>query len=272
MTLRLLVAHDSSEKEAAQEIEARVFLDAFGNTPDIMAREYDRYADRSRFVTVIDDSNGRAAGAVRLIVPDDTGELKTLTDVADKPWQLPLTHVLRAAGLLGRPVWDVATLAVDPRYRRSEVTLALCHGMFRYPQLSGVHGGVTILDDRVLRMVQAMGVPFVPMAGATSQNYLGSPASTPCVLVVSTVAASIRARRPDLAAPLVDGAFRSIASDPADLLPDRGAPSGEACAESPAEYPPRTARHQAWTPPPYGRSRLGGSSVPATRLTSWDAG
>jgi hypothetical protein len=227
MGLRLLIADSAAERDAARDVEARVFLEAFGNTPDTMAEEYGRYADRSRFVTVLDERTGRAVGAARLILPDDAGELKTLTDVAAGPWQLCVPDSLAAAGLSGRPVWDVATLAVDAGHRRgsagTEVVLALIHGLFRYTYDSGVPGAVTVLDDHVLRLAQGMGVPWIPMPGATSQPYLGSPASTPCTLSLGAYAAAVRERRPDLAPALVDGRFRSIAADPAELAPGRGA-------------------------------------------------
>jgi hypothetical protein len=227
VSLRLLVAESRTETEAARALETRVFLDAFGNTPDVMEREYGHYADRSRFVVVIDDSDGGALGMARLIVPDLAGELKTLTDVAGEPWQLSVPESLRAAGLAGRPVWDVATLAVDRRGRSgtsgSEVTLALCHGLYRYSRANGVEAWVTVLDDRVLRLLRVMGVPWTAMPGAGSEYYLGSPASTPCVCSLDAIAPTMRARRPDVAPAMLDGELRSIAVDPADLLPDRGA-------------------------------------------------
>jgi hypothetical protein len=226
VALRLLVAHSAAEREAAREVEARVFLQAFGNTPEVMEQEYGPYGHRSRFVTVLDDATGDALGAARLILPDDTGPVKTLVDVAGEPWRLSVADSLRSAGLSGRPVWDVASLAVDRRYRSgaagAEVTLALCHGLFRYSWNCGAEGLVTILDDRVLRVLRVMGVPWTPMAGASSRFYLGSPASTPCVCLVGAIADSIRERRPDLAPAVVDGTFRSIGLDPADLEPDRG--------------------------------------------------
>jgi N-acyl-L-homoserine lactone synthetase len=267
MALRLLVADSPAEKDAAREVEAQVFLEAFGNTPETMEQEYGPYADRSRFVTVLDDSTGTAVGAARIIVPDATGEVKTLTDVAAAPWHLPVPDSLRAAGLHGFPVWDSATLAVDPRYRRSaagaEVTLALVHGLHRYTRLSGIRGAVTVLDDSVLRSVQAIGVPWTPLPGATSRYYLGSPASTPCYLVIGAYAESIRSRCPDLAPALVDGAFRTIDLDPADLLPGRGVPQPAAPGGGHDRAPAAPDRGAGWAPPAYrGSRRLSGSPNP----------
>jgi len=223
VALRLLVADTPAERDAARDVEGRVFMSAFGNTPDVMEREYGRYADRSRFVTVIDESDGSALGAARLVLPDRTGEVKTLTDVTGDPWRLSVPDSLQAAGLTGRPVWDVATLAVDrshpARTAGAEVSLALCHGLFRHAQSGGAQGLVTILDDRVLRLLRVMGVPWTAMAGAASAYYLGSPASTPCVCLVDAIPGSVRT---DLAPAIVDGIFPSIVSDSSDLLPDRG--------------------------------------------------
>jgi len=225
--LRLLVADTAEEVAAAQAVEAQVFDEAFGNTPDVMAQEYGPYADRSRYVVVLDDSDGTALGMARLILPDAVGELKTLTDVAGAPWQLSVPDSLQAAGLAGRPVWDVATLAVARRHRsgagRSEVTLALCHGLYRYSRANGVEGWVTVLDDRVLRLLRMMGVPWTAMPGADSRYYLGSPASTPCVCLIDAIAPNMRTRRPDVAPAMLDGALRTIAVHPADLYRDRGA-------------------------------------------------
>ena len=259
MTLRLMVADTPAERDAAREVEAQVFLQAFGNTPDVMELEYGPYSDRSRFVTVIDDGAGSALGVARLILPDDVGTLKTLIDVADEPWQLCVPDILQTEGLAGRPVWDVASLAVDRRYRSgaagAEVMLALCHGIYRYTLFSGVDGLVTILDDRVLRLVRVMGGPWAPMAGASSRYYLGSPASTPCICRVDSIAESIRTRRPDLAPAAVDGEFRSITMDPADLLPSRGGPLPAAGGHSRSSRPmPPRRDTSGWKPPTHRRA------------------
>ena len=254
-----MVAHSPAERDAAREVEAQVFLQAFGNTPDVMEQEYGTYSDRSRFVTVIDDAAGSALGVARLILPDDAGTLKTLMDVAGEPWHLSVPDMLRAEGLSGRPVWDVASLAVDRRHRSgaagAEIMLALCHGIYRYTLFSGVDGLVTILDDRVLRLVRVMGGPWAPMSGAPSRYYLGSPASTPCICRVDSIAESIRTRRPDLARAAVDGEFRSISMDPADLLPSRGGPVPSAPAHGPSSRAMQPRRDTSgWKPPTHRRA------------------
>ncbi|CAA9222131.1 MAG: hypothetical protein AVDCRST_MAG57-635 [uncultured Blastococcus sp.] len=260
MALRLLVAHTPEERDAARQVEARVFLQAFDNTPELMEQEYGPYDARSRFVVVMDEASGSALGTARLIVAD-TNPVKTLVDVAGEPWHLPVAGSLEASGLTPPTVWDVATLAVDPRYRAgaagAEVSLALCHGIWRYARNCDVPGLVTILDDRVHRLVRAMGLPWYPMAGATSRPYLGSPASTPCVFVVRTAQDEVRSARPDLVPALDHGEFRSIRVDPADLLPTRGTvvrPTIPA-AEPDRSLPPRRDT-TGWRPPASRREKL----------------
>ncbi|SEL64737.1 hypothetical protein SAMN04515665_11642 [Blastococcus sp. DSM 46786] len=225
MAFRLLVAHSPAERDAARQVEADVFLQAFGNTPELLAQEYGPYEERSRFVAVIDDESGVALGTARLIT-DGAAPVKTVLDIAGAPWHLPVAESLAAVDLEPATVWDVASLAVDPRYRAgaagAEVSVALCHGIWRYARNCGVPGMVTILDDRVHRLVRAMGLPWHAMAGATSQPYLGSPASTPCVFAVATAEAEVYGARPDLAPALDHGVFRSITVDPADLAATRG--------------------------------------------------
>jgi hypothetical protein len=262
VALRLLVASSPAERDAARAVEARVFLQAFGNTPEVMAQEYGPYDGRSRFVAVVDDVDGAALGAVRLILPDDAGPVKTLVDVAGEPWRLPVAGTLRAAGFAGRPVWDVASLAVDRRYRSgaagAEVTLALCHGLYRYSRACGVEGWVTVLDDRVLRLLRAMAIPWTAMDGAGSRSYLGSPASTPCVCDIGAIAGSIRARRPELAPALLDGVFRSITVDPADLLAGRGDPLPQCTPQVRAARPiPARRDTSGWRPPTHRRPGVG---------------
>ncbi|TYP87222.1 hypothetical protein [Blastococcus xanthinilyticus] len=250
MALRLLVASSPAEREAARQVEARVFLQAFGNTPELLEQEYGAYEERSRFIAVIDDASGEALGTARLIT-SGADPVKTLLDVAGDPWQLPVAESLGTVGLAAAEVWDVATLAVDPRYRAgaagAEVSVALCHGIWRFARNCGVPGMVTILDDRVRRLVRAMGLPWHPMAGATSQPYLGSPASTPCVFVVATAEAEVYGSRPDLAPALDHGRLASITVDPADLAPHRGT-LAEAPAEPEAPLPPRRDT-TGWRPP-----------------------
>src|SRR3712207_3951023 len=93
-----------------------------------------------------------------------------------------------------------------------------------------------------------MGMPWFPMAGATSQPYLGSPASTPCDFLVATAGDHVYATQPQLAPAMVEGRFRSITVGPADLSPERGALLPE---PDPLPVQPAAPRRDTtgWRPP-----------------------
>jgi hypothetical protein len=253
VSLRLLVAHTPAERDAARRIESAVFLQAFGNTPEVMEEEYGAYEGRSRFIVVLDEESGSAVGAARFIVDDPAAvPVKTLVDVAGEPWHVDPAAALVAAAPAGGPVWDVASLAVDRRFRSgasgAEVTLALCHGIHEYSRRSGVEGWVTVLDDRVLRLQRMMGIAWLAMPGAASQAYLGSGASTPCTLFIPSIEPHMRSVRPDVAPAIMDGVLTSIALDPDDLSADRGALLPEPDPLPAAPLPPRRDT-TGWRPP-----------------------
>ncbi len=260
MALRLLVAHTPAERDAARRIEGAVFLQAFGNTPEVMEEEYGAYEARSRFVVVLDEESGSVIGAARFIVDAPGAEpVKTLVDVAGAPWHVEPGSALAAAAPAGGPVWDVASLAVDRRFRAgasgAEVTLALCHGIHEYSRRSGVEGWVTVLDDRVLRLQRMMGIPWQTMPGAASQPYLGSAASTPCTLVIATIEPHMRSSRPDVAPAIMDGVLRSIALDTSDLSADRGALLSDPDSLPACLFPARRD-NTGWRPPTSGRPEV----------------
>lgn len=102
----------------ARALEATVFLDAFGNSPTLLANEYDPYRSGSHFLVVLEEESGDAVGAMRLIVVNPAG-FKTLNDIEAGPWGMPVADVLSAAKLSVDALVDVATLAVDSHHRRT---------------------------------------------------------------------------------------------------------------------------------------------------------
>lgn len=176
--------------EIGRHVERTVFLEAFGNTPELLEKEYGRYEPTSVFLCVVDHRHRRAAGAVRLILPAPGGPgLKTLNDLEPVFGERAGT-LLSHAGVAPPPdaTWDVATLAVMPEYRGAAaaglVSLALYQSGVRAARHVGVDWMVAILDAVVHRMQRfAFHAPFVPFA--PPRPYLGSPASYPVYLHVS---------------------------------------------------------------------------------------
>jgi hypothetical protein len=168
--------------ELGRHVERAVFLEAFGNTPELLSAEYGDYESASVFFVVLDHQRRVPAGMMRVIVPSRAG-FKSLDDISRR-WGEPFEAVLARVDSswdLGR-LWDLATLAVAPEYRGEAalglVTQALVQALTMVGQRAGVRRWVGILDLPVLRMLQwRMGQPFRLFPGLDHRSYLGSAAS-----------------------------------------------------------------------------------------------
>jgi hypothetical protein len=166
----------------ALSVERRVFLEAFGNTPEMLASEYEAYDASSVFLCVLDHRRNVPAGMMRILVPSLAG-LKSLNDI--KPiWGLDHTEVFARAGLVyDEPgTWDIATLAVAPDYRgvaqAGLVSIALYQTLSMAAQRCGIRQMVAILHEPVLKLLQRkFRGPFVVLGDLPAREYLGSPAS-----------------------------------------------------------------------------------------------
>ena len=144
--------------ELARAVERDVFFEYFGNTPEMLAAEYDPYDAASVHLCVIDHLRGRAAGAMRLILPSSAG-LKTTVDL-EAAWDQPVPDVLARTGLELPPgrVWDIATIAVSPDYRGAStnglISLALYQGVIQLARHRDVRWVLAILDLVVLDLIQ----------------------------------------------------------------------------------------------------------------------
>jgi hypothetical protein len=179
---RLLTFRGSDRAASiARDVERLVFHEAFGDTPELLAREYEQYEATSMFFVVI-DHNDEPAGVMRIIVPGPAG-LKSLNDlevVWGRNWSgiIAETPAFPTAG----PVWDIATLAVTPEHRGTAaagvVSLTLVQALTMTLSRNGVAACVTVLDDVVLRAMQWQLVrPFQSLAGIEARAYLGSASS-----------------------------------------------------------------------------------------------
>jgi hypothetical protein len=168
--------------ELGRSVERVVFLEAFGNTRELLAAEYGVYEPASVFFIVLDHRRRVPAGMMRVIVPSRVG-FKSLNDVArlwDESFEQLLARVDSSWDLAR--LWDLATLAVAPEYRGEAalglVTQALVQALTMAGQRAGVRRWVGILDLPVLRMLQwRMGQPFRVFPGLDHRPYLGSSAS-----------------------------------------------------------------------------------------------
>ena len=170
--------------DIARHVERAVFLEAFGNTPELLAAEYGPYEATSVFLCVIDQRRRLPAGAMRLIIPTPGGPgLKSLNDF-EAMWNDPATPHPPAMNTRHSPftTWDIATLAVVEGYRAPGaaglVSLGLYQSTVRTALTNGAKRFVAILDYTVYRMSRMQfGRPFVPLAAP--RPYLGSEQSLP---------------------------------------------------------------------------------------------
>jgi hypothetical protein len=215
--------------ELARSVEREVFLEFFGNTPELLAREYGPFEAASLFVVVLDHDARRPAGACRLIRPGPAGT-KTLQDV-ERVWGLPrLRGRWAAEGLVDRS-WDVATLAVraDYRGRRTNglVRAALFQSLTMLMAAHGVRWVTATLDLAVLDLVQRQcRQPFVPFPGCEPRSYLDSPLSLPVLCDGDRYRERVAETDPELHAFLFDGTgLEDLVSSPRwtpDLLAAAG--------------------------------------------------
>jgi hypothetical protein len=175
--LHLLRAWDAAA-ELARQVEREVFAEFFGNTPELLAREYGRFEDASVFLLVLDHERAEPAGVCRIVKPSPSGN-KTVEDL-ERVWGLPVGR----HGQRWDDAWDVATLAVQRRYRGRRtnglVSAALFQGVTMLMSRRDVRWVTATLDLVVLDLVQRQcGEPFVPFPGAEPRSYLDSPLSLP---------------------------------------------------------------------------------------------
>src|SRR4051794_7324157 len=196
--LRLHFDARGSLLESARECEAEVFLRWYGNTRQQLAQEYGPYEDSSVFVALADHED-RVVGAVRLLAPGGRVGLKTLADVGREPWNVDGDRAAAAAGIDLRSTWEVATLGVRGGRTpgRPELSLALYHGLLTLARANRMSSFVAVLDERVRRLLDSVGIVTRPLPGVGPASYLGSRASTPVYAHFSAMLENQRREFPD---------------------------------------------------------------------------
>ena len=86
-----VVRGDEAASEMGRSVEREVFYDFFGNSPELLAAEYQRYDDASLFLCVVDHLRMRSVGVFRIVLPSDAG-FKTFHDM-EKEWGLEIPEL-----------------------------------------------------------------------------------------------------------------------------------------------------------------------------------
>jgi hypothetical protein len=208
--------------ELGRHVEQAVFLEAFGNTREVLAEQYGRYEPWSAFICVIDHLRRVPAGVMRILLPSPEG-FKSLNDI-EPVWGVPAAELAAGNGLaldLER-TWDIATLAISPEYRGKATRGLVSMGLYQSLTLAARHCGVAwfvaILDMPVFRMIRwRLRMIFAGYEGIAPLPYLGSAASIPAWCDVVEAERHLAATDEDLHAVLVKGVGLEPALRPIDL-------------------------------------------------------
>jgi len=192
---RLHVNPTGALLEAARDCEADVFWRWYGNTREEIDLEYGPYEDASVFLAVT-DSDGDVVAAMRLLRPGGEAGLKTLHDIGGAPWYADGARAAAAAGLTLTSTWEVATVSSRRRLGSQGLrhSFALYHALGAIARVNAMTDFVAVLDDRVRRLLDSVGLVTRPIPGTRPGPYLGSPSSTPVFANVNTM---LRAQRRD---------------------------------------------------------------------------
>ena len=209
--------------ELARHVERVVFLETFGNTPELLAKEYAPYEESSIFLCVVDHVRHVPAGTMRVLLPSALG-FKTLDDTVPV-WGETIETMAARTGIdidLTR-TWDIATLAVAPEYRGKATMGLVSMGLYQALALAtprcGIEWLLAILDVPVFRMIRwKLRMPMAGFDGVAARPYLGSPASMPVWCSVRETERRIAASDPDLHALYFKGVGIEPALRPLDLL------------------------------------------------------
>jgi hypothetical protein len=184
--------------DAARDCEADVFLQWYGNTRAQLEDEYGPYEDASVFLA-LEDSTGDVVATMRLIAPVSEVGLKALNDVGNDPWNVDGRRAARAAGLDLASTWEIATLGSRRQQGSARIrnSLALYHGYGVLARVNAMSAFIAILDERVRRMLDMIGLTTHPLPGTGPGRYLGSDASTPVYGVNARMADQQRRDHPD---------------------------------------------------------------------------
>ncbi len=217
-----LLARDEPGAELARAVERAVFLESFGNTPEMLASEYAPYEDSTVFACIIDHRRMLPVGMMRIVVPSPAG-LKSLNDI-ESIWGQEINDVVERTAIpmdLDR-TWDVATLAVMPDYRAKATGGLISMGLYQTLNLAALRCGmewlIAVFDVPVFRLLsEVLCMSFAGFTGIHARPYLGSPASLPAWCNIAAADLRISETDPHLHAILFSGTGLETALRPVDV-------------------------------------------------------
>lgn len=182
---------------ATLDCENDVFVDRYGEDREALEGYHAPYSGSSTFLSLA-DASGHVVAMSRLVYPSPAG-LITLADIAEEPWNADADAVLAQTGLDPARTWDLSAVCVRKATggQTALFAAAIYHGLIKALQANQVEGFVAMLDARVRRILNMLGVVLHPLPGIETLPYWGSPASTPAYAHLATLLAHQRRTAPD---------------------------------------------------------------------------
>ena len=179
-----VIASNDPAAEIGRSVERSVFGEFFGNTPEMLAAEYEQYEASSVFLCVIDQRRLVPAGVSRAIAASPAG-FKSLHDI-ERVWgEAPDDAIARSRSAIDlRHCRDIATLATSAEYRgggsEGLVSLALYQAIIMSALATNAPWLVAVMDVAVIDLLsERIGSPFSRYPEILPKRYLDSPASLP---------------------------------------------------------------------------------------------
>jgi len=179
--------------------EAEIFRREYGISNSEHLAEFDAYEDASVFVGLV-GGDDEVYGMVRLLPP---GTMKTLVQLQEPPWSVDAYRSVAAARIDLDSTWDVATMGLRsglrPEFKSLRVrhSFALYHGLIQAARVNQASTFLAILDERVRRLLNSVGIVMHALPGATPQPFEGSRSSTPVYATVGPMLDRQRRELPD---------------------------------------------------------------------------
>lgn len=176
-----LISGSDEYSNLGRFVEGQVFMDTFGNTPDVMETEYGPFEKASTFFVVVDHEANLPVGVMRIIENSEAG-LKSLVDLERTPLKLKPEEVYEGYNIDPGKCVDLGTLAVLPQYRGPAADFIPASLTYRTLFLTVLDNPkfehvVTIVDENALRNLQFFKFPFQPIFNSEALSYLDSPNS-----------------------------------------------------------------------------------------------
>lgn len=152
--------------DVGRTLEADVFSQSAGYSPEYLEAYFSRYDPNSIFLIMVDESSRQPelAGVLR-VIDCAGGESETIDFFKEFHGEAtPVPPEL--AGLPGEKVWDVMSIVIDPRHRDGTKSTWLYHALYKMSLDEGVDRWISNIVPREIRNLrQRLGIPFADVPG-----------------------------------------------------------------------------------------------------------